>query len=367
MGKAAKAAKDVIDMNIYELYKDQTEADPLLRAIKSYQGVLFEEWNKETIWGAWGRNPTNTGLGAIGFYLYSRCMPPRVCELGVGGFCPSLKLVDTYPMAKSGRYPVTGYDNNGNPVIDKQSGYTNTGFTENFKQPGASFAPGFKAHNSCVGRDARFYASVFPNGFYWINQYKGIKQVTFFTGGSSSYLESGDCVKVGYLWRRPLDPALNTESGSWGTVFWPYFRLAEIYLDYAEACNEKPERNETEALKYINLVRERSGLNALETAYPEVKGNKDLLRMLIQKERMVELAFEGHRYYDARRWMIAQQEFPGPEYSLNLLATSYEDSWSRTSNVWKGGPRVFEPKHYFFPINQEQLSEMKNITQNYGW
>ncbi|MCS2517718.1 RagB/SusD family nutrient uptake outer membrane protein [Bacteroides thetaiotaomicron] len=100
---------------------------------------------------------------------------------------------------------------------------------------------------------------------------KGIKQVTFFTGGSSSYLESGDCVKVGYLWRRPLDPALNTESGSWGTVFWPYFRLAEIYLDYAEACNEKPERNETEALKYINLVRERSGLNALETAYPEVK------------------------------------------------------------------------------------------------
>ena len=62
--------------------------------------------------------------------------------------------------------------------------------------------------------------------------------------------------------------------------------------------------------------------------------------------------------------MIAQQEFPGPEYSLNLLATSYEDSWSRTSNVWKGGPRVFEPKHYFFPINQEQLSEMKNITQN---
>ena len=135
------------------------------------------------------------------------------------------------------------------------------------KQPPASFAPGFKAHNSCVGRDARFYASVFPNGFYWINQYKGIKQVTFFTGGSSSYLESGDCVKVGYMWRRPLDPALNTESGSWGTVFWPYFRLAEIYLDYAEACNEKPERNETEALKYINLVRERSGLNALETAY----------------------------------------------------------------------------------------------------
>lgn len=56
MGKAAKAAKDVIDMNIYELYKDQTEADPLLRAIKSYQGVLFEEWNKENDLGCLGND-----------------------------------------------------------------------------------------------------------------------------------------------------------------------------------------------------------------------------------------------------------------------------------------------------------------------
>ena len=48
-----------------------------------------------------------------------------------------------------------------------------------------------------------------------------------------------------------------------------------------------------------------------------MKGNKDLLRILIQKERMVELAFEGHRYYDARRWMIAQQEFPDAAYYAN--------------------------------------------------
>ncbi|MCS2829311.1 RagB/SusD family nutrient uptake outer membrane protein [Bacteroides thetaiotaomicron] len=61
-------------------------------------------------------------------------------------------------------------------------------------------------------------------------------------------------------------------------------------------------------MKYINLVRERSGLNA-RTAYPEVKGT-GLVADADSKERMVELAFEGHRYYDARRWMIAQQSFP---------------------------------------------------------
>ena len=81
----------------------------------------------------------------------------------------------------------------------------------------------------------------------------------------------------------------------------------------------------TEALKYINLVRERSGLNALETAYPEVKGNKDLLRMLIQKERMVELAFEGHRYYDIRRWVRAAN-YLGENMREGLNADKVENS-----------------------------------------
>lgn len=117
--KATRAARDVINMNIYELYRDQTGADPLLRAIKPYQGVFFKEWSKEAIWDAWGRSPTNTGLGAVGFYLYNRYMPLRACELGIGGSCPSLKLVGIYPMAKFGRYSVTGYDNNRNPVVDK--------------------------------------------------------------------------------------------------------------------------------------------------------------------------------------------------------------------------------------------------------
>lgn len=144
------------------------------------------------------------------------------------------------------------------------------------------------------------------------------------------------------------------------------YRLAEIYLNYAEACNEKPNRDEAEALAYVNKVRERAGLNKMEEAYPEVIGNKELLRELIQKERMVELAFESHRYFDIRTWMIAEEEFSGPNYTRNLLATNYEDSWERTDKIFPGN-MVFEPKHYFFPIHQNQLNEMKNITQNYGW
>src|SRR5690606_24495235 len=257
------------------------------------------------------------------------------------------------------------YEVDGNPIIDPKSGYSDEGFTNPYIHPLDNFAP-INAHNSIVGREARFYASVMANGMYWMNTYHGQKLVTFFTGGTSTYLTSGDCVKVGYLWRRFSDPTNDIESGKWGQLTWPYYRLAEVYLNYAEACNEKPSRDESQALLYLNKVRNRSGLNNLEVAYPEVLGNKVLLRELIQKERMLELAFEGHRYFDIRTWMIAEEEYNGPNYTLNLLAKNYQDSWQRTDKVFPG-KMVFQPKHYFFPINQKQLSEMKNITQNLGW
>lgn len=354
---AAKAAKEVIDLNQYKLYEDKAEKDPMRKAIKSYMGVIFEKWNDEIIWGRWYTNASGLNV---------RCLPPRAVKEGYGGYAPSLKLVDTYPMAESGRYPVTGYLANGNPIIDSKSGYRGSGFTEKFRHPLDTFGI-VKAHNSCVGRDARFYASILANGFNFINTYQGVKLITFYTGGTSTFTSSGDCVKSGFLWRRMSEPSLDFEKGNWGQIVWPYYRLGEIYLNYAEACNEKPQRDEGEALKYINMVRNRSGLNNLEVAYPEVKGDKALLRKLIQKERMVELAFENHRYYDTRRWMIAVDEMTGPHWTLNLFSTTYEESWSRTDQLWAGKPRLFLPKHYFFPIHQNQLNEMKNMTQNYGW
>ncbi|MDR0263043.1 MAG: RagB/SusD family nutrient uptake outer membrane protein [Sphingobacterium sp.] len=353
---AAQAAKDLIDLNLYTLYQDNKETNSFRRAIKSYMGIYFEKWNSEIIWGRWSDD---------GFNYNVRTAPPRVVTMGWGGYAPSLKLVDAYPMASSGRYPVIGYSSNGQPIIDEKSGYQETGFTDNYVHPLDNFAA-FKAHNSCVGRDARFYASILANGMYWINRLHGDKKVTFFDGGTSSYTKTGDCVKSGYLWRRMSDPTNDIESGNWGQFAWPFYRLAEIYLNYAEACNEKPSRNEAEALKYVNLVRGRSGLNKLEEAYPEVLGNKELLRVLLRKERMVEMAFEGHRYPDLRTWMIAEQEMNEPYYTRNVAATTYEASWERTKDVFPG-KRVFQAKHYFFPIHQQQLSEMVNMTQNYGW
>lgn len=366
--RAAKAAKAVIDMPQYRLAKDdEVTGTDMEKAIANYQKIYNTPWNEECIWGAFAQDILSYNEGSS-FFFRVRCQPPKVCKIGYGGFAPSLKMVDTYPMAASGRFPVIGY-NEGNPIVDPESGYEATGFTDNWRHPieGPKFG-GIKVHNSCKGRDARYYASVFANGFWWINSYiaGGKRVVTFHKNGSSPYVESGDCIKSGFLWRRFLDPSLNTENGSWGYLFWNYYRLGEVYLNYAEACIELGRVEE--ALEYINKIRERVGLNKLEEAYsPAELSSKEKLRELYAKERMCEMAWECDRWYYATQWMIAEKEFQGPDYTLNLLASSYESSWDRTTQVWAGGLRKFEPRMYLFPINQVQLNESRNLTQNYGW
>ncbi len=277
-------------------------------------------------------------------------------------------------MAVTGRYPVKGYEGGdfNKPIVDEKSEYQYEGFTNAWVHPieGEKYGA-VKAHNSCVGRDARYYASVFANGFHWINEYTAAGKsviVTYYTGGSCG-LTSETSDRCGFNWRRWLDAGNNYHKGEYGNYFYFYFRLAEVYLNYAEACNEKPNRDVNEALKYVNLVRERAGLNTLQEAYPEINfdTDKEQLRYFIRKERQVELAFENHRYYDCRRWMTAVDEFNTPNWSLNLNATNYDQSWERVTNIWQGSNPKFEEKNYFFPIYQAQLSEMKNITQNYGW
>ena len=353
---AAVAAKQVIDLNVYKLQTSNVGGDNFEKAINGYSDVLFKEWNDEIILGQWMNGQT----------IEQRSILYPIVSNAYGGFAPSLKLVDTYPMSSTGRYPIIGYQANGAPIIDQLSGYDESGFTNNYRNP----ADTVKSHtarvnNSVVNRDARFYASIIYSGMYWINTFHGDKLVTFHKGGTAYSNQHTDYNKPGYGFRRLLDPSIDYQNNQWGKYSWPLIRLAEMYLSYAEACNEKPNRNEAEALLYVNKVRNRAGLNNLEVAYPEIAGNKELLRSIIQKERMVELSFENHRYYDLRTWMIADKESNGPRYGRTIHASTYDGSWGRTSDQVL--PLVFQPKHYLFPIHQNQLNEMKNMTQNYGW
>ena len=372
---AAKACLDVINLNMYSLCQSTDSSDPMQRGADSYENVFFTPWNSETIFGWWKRTSSGYSyMGGAGAPLGCAC-PPGMFLYGFGGIAPSLKLVDSYPMWNSGRYPVTGYQGQNDyskPIIDPQAGYTAEGFTDDYKQPvDASWAQAITANNSTIGRDPRYYACIVPNGFYWPSKSLN-KKFTCYNNSecSSPWSATNGCVRVGYAWRKyyPPDTPLKEITDYKGLKqVYPEIRLAEIYLDYAEACNEKPDRDEETAFIYLNKVRNRVGLNNIEDAYPEIKGNKELLRWCIRKERMVEFGMEAMRHYDACRWMIAKNEYPTDNWTLNVSATNYKDSYKRVNTDFVGDPATFADRDYLFPISSTQLSEMTNMTQNYGF
>jgi hypothetical protein len=159
----------------------------------------------------------------------------------------------------------------------------------------------------------------------------------------------------GYYLRKFIDPTIEHEYAAAGgnqEAPWHYFRYGEILLNYAEACLGLQQWDE--AKTYINMIRARAGMpNVTETG-------QDLIDRY-RNERRIELVFEQHRFFDARRWMIAPEvldrnahgvviEDPlnGPvKYSLNQIQ---DRNWSN--------------KMYFLPITLEEINRNSNLIQN---
>ena len=399
--RARDAAKTIIDLNQYQLTEKGAPLASIQDAANSYQSVWFENWgsNPEIIWGWWYRQWAEDYLGSIGGEIaFSAPSGGRLCRRGFSLITPSLKLIDAYPMAETGRYPVVGYEETAGlldlsrPIVDVESGYKATGWTENYQQVvdvSPSWARPFKAHNTTVGRDARFYSNFVPNGFWWPCERPMDNEALRFTcwdnpDCTSPYSATEGCNRVGYVWRRLYKAGNQLKED---TVYisirylFPAFRLAEVYLSYAEACNEMEARDAAEAIRYVDLVRARSGLRGLQEAYPEIdfaggggtigtvtRTGKEWLRWMIRQEKLCEFAFEGsQRHYDAIRTMTAEKEYNMENWTLHVTADNYEDSYERVSDDYIGGRSLFRQRDYLFPFGSAQLAEMTNFTQNPGW
>ena len=402
---AADAAKAVIDMGLYSLCGPTSGNTDIQKAASAYQNVFFERWNSETIWGWWHLGIGHSGggfatwIGATGSFIYATVPDFSYVTTSyrpLQAYTPSLKMVDAYPMAASGRYPVLGYEKSGRlndlsrPIVDEASGYQTSGWEENYQQPvDADWAPAFKAHKSTVGRDARYYSSLVPDGFYWPSD-KIKQRWTSYQSSEATVpvtkFESAALNWVGYACRRwyKANTAFATGADFTGATryVYPAFRLAEIYLNYAEACNEKPERNVAEAVRYLDLVRARSGLNGIREAYPEInfdapdasftisgvtKTGKEWLRWLILQERWCEFGMEAMRHYDMCRHLRAEDEYPAAAWTLNMASTTYEGVYERIKDLMPMDDADFHYRDYFYPIISSQLAEMVNFTQNPGW
>ena len=343
--RAAKAAKDIIDLNILSLYKKnnaQNQFDPLL----SYRDVFLDAWNPEVIFARVLNNLTG----------WERASSPRLAS-GFASSGPTQQMVDSYHMA-NGHRPILGYNSNGSPIINPLSGYTETGFTA-----AATKYTLANTYNMYVNREPRFYANVNYNGAQWINTSEGVKVIYTHNSGESGPAGSWDHSKTGYFNRKNVSPSANPRTNVNTARPYLMFRYAEVLLNYIEALNEYDSSN-PDVLKYLNAIRERAGIPQFgEGASPlPVPTSQNEIRELIRHERKIEMAFEHMRYFDTRRWKIAEQTDAGPFYGMNISADP-PAFYQRT--VFER--RVFRKSYYFFPIPQAEINKNRNLVQNPGW
>ncbi|NIG53262.1 RagB/SusD family nutrient uptake outer membrane protein [Chitinophaga sp. Cy-1792] len=358
--EAAAASKAIIDLNKYKLVgQDESAANNynaytylknlfLTRTVSNSEFIFTEE---------------------VSAYGERRNTVPQTAG-GYGGVGATQKMVDGFAMS-NGRYPITGYTNNGaTPIIDKSSGYTETGFTT-ITHPVLGKA--VNVSTMYQNRDPRFYMDIFWSGLPWIDAggARTIAEVQYNLNGNSGPGTSNNYPPTGYTPFKFIDLSIKYGIDDWGTLSYPLFRYAEVLLNYVEALNEY-DPNNADIITYLNLIRRRAGIPGIEVAYPEAVGNQVLMRELIRKERFVELCFENQRYFDTRTWMTAPVENSGPVYGLNVWNTDDKVNgpyWQRTVvklEAGFNGVRVFTPRCYLFPFKDYEIVTAR-LTQNYGW
>ena len=168
-----------------------------------------------------------------------------------------------------------------------------------------------------------------------------------------------------------VSPDYNAKNNLQVNIPYVVYRYAEILLNYVEALNEYDyDSNKEEIHKYMNQIRNRAGLPGLTGNY-----DQDSMREAIRHERRVELCGEKRRYYDTRRWLIAEQTDGGDFYGMNVdggsadinnvnwTAAAMKPFYKRT--VFE--TRVFRKAYYLFPIPQLEINKDPNIVQNPGW
>lgn len=210
------------------------------------------------------------------------------------------------------------------------------------------------AANPYVKRDPRLGFTVLLNN----TSFKG-RRVEAWIGGREG-LGKTNATRTGYYLRKYVDESINLLNNTNSVHSWIYIRLAEIYLNYAEALNEY-NPNHPDIKIYVDKVRARNGVDMPPLP---VNLSQAEMRERIRNERRVELAFEGHRPWDVRRWMIGQEKLGVPLRGVQIQKTG-TDTFSYTPfNVEE---RVFETKMYFYPIAQQELLKAKGLIQNPEW
>lgn len=358
--RAKDAAQAVIDLNEYSLEQTSTANE---------YHELFTKGNESgTIWARYFDE--STGGTYNGQHNISLWSSPNGYNSWAGD-TPTQQHVDAYEMADGSQFEWEG----GDPV---------------------SASEPIDVENPYENRDPRFYANIMYNGKDWRPRPEGAQQLdpegVIQTGWYEHPDRGGDEGTSGI--QGEMRPGLDTREGPiqvWnGTKTgyyvakfvdrdidpsteqahnpWPFLRYAEVLLNYAEASAELGD--DQDAKWALDQIRARVGMPAV----PIDGGPDRSLLERVRQEREIELAYEEHRYFDIRRWMIAPDILSEPGRGIRINGSLdasgemlVEHRYEYRYNVIDVEQRQWRDRNYFVPIHQDEMNRNPELVQNPGY
>lgn len=351
-----------------------------LKAMVSLRQAVTKSWNSEVIWA-------DNRYSQIQQFASMLSTDEWINMGGTSGSTlgqrhgPTINFVERF------------YSSNGIPINEDREWLENNWYTNRYatKTPDSKHSKYFIKEGQETAllhhnRSMRFYASVGFDGGLWEGREKRLAETSFcgFLRGQGCGMKAtgyGRFSPTGYLAKKLSH--LKTSYAETRLVFrrerysFPIIRLADMYLLLAECLNEAggPEKTDSQGLNayfYLNQIRARSGMEGVVESwnkyaadtYKSKPSNKSGLRDIIRQERINELAFEGHYYYDIRRWLLAENHLSEPVLGWNVM-----DGFSKSEfyNLNVLAQPKFTMKDYLMPIRTNSLLQNQNLVQNPGW
>jgi len=370
--RAADACKAAIDaataegvhLYTFEVPGGSTLTDTTVTQM-SIRNAMSEPWNSELVWGLTHADMGfNSFFQAIGGAAYDRTYVSNGgITYGNALMGPTLKMAKMF------------YSKNGVPIdedktldfSDYSSLRTATHEERFYVKEGESSA------RLNFDREPRFYANI---GFdrciwYMANSPSHSDENTFYLFARAGEFGQNSPIPITTMYmKKVLNWHFDWNTRLYTPYPYPLIRLADLYLLYAEALNEVNTAPTTDVYDYVNLVRARAGLTTVQDAWsnysisPTKYTTKEGMRSIIQRERALELCFEGQRYWDLLRWKTAAQELSGNVTGWDRTAKN-ADLFYRELTFYSR--KFVAPRDYLWPIADGDLLNNPNLVQNTNW
>ena len=328
----------------------------------NYQYAMVTNYNEEVIWGC--SRPAHLVLNWHEIQRSINFKHATTTE-GTGDawqwFGPTLNATEFF------------FTKNGLPMEeDPEFDYENRDSVVNISNDYRDVAiPGQQTAYMFLGREPRFYASI---GFdrSVVRGYGQLYQLRmrFKEANGRQTEDDVDTPTSGVFLRKLMHPDTKG-NGTITRYAWPIIRYNEMMLSYAECLNEvRGEAAQSEVLALLDTIRSRAGVPTIEESWANAKSGpiyqtKEGMREIIKKERTVELAFEGYRNDDVRRWLEGSKYFNTSIWQWNTIGTTAAEYYQRIQDP--ALLHVFTTRNYLWPIPTNEIVKNPKLVQNLGY